>query len=155
VDASRIRFGEMVAGVAAGALFIFMFFPWYGASAQVSGGKVSVPSANAWQAFSFIDVLLFLVVAVTVGLVLARAADAIPPNLPAPAGLIVAAAGGLAVLLILFRLVFTPGEDVVGFGVQVEVGRKIGVFLGLLAAAAIAFGGYTAMNERADETVTS
>ncbi|MEJ7714161.1 MAG: hypothetical protein WKF40_00015 [Thermoleophilaceae bacterium] len=43
----------------------------------------------------------------------------------------------------------------VGFGVQVEVGRKIGVFLGLLAAGAIAFGGYTAMNERADETVTS
>lgn len=155
MDWSRIRFGEMIAGAAAGALFIFMFFPWYGASAQVRGGKISGGNTNAWQAFSFIDILLFLVVAVTIGLVLARAADAIPATLPAPAGLIVAVAGGVAVLLILFRLVITPGEDVVGLGLQVEVGRKIGVFLGLIAAGAIAFGGYTAMNERADETVKS
>lgn len=153
MDSSRISFGEMIAAIAAGALFVFMFVPWYGASASLNGGKVNGVKANAWQAFSIIDILLFLVVAVTLGLVLARAAGKIPAELPAPAGLIVAVAGALAVLLILFRILNTPGEDVIGFGAQVEVGRKIGVFLGLLAAAAITFGGYTAMNERKDKKV--
>jgi hypothetical protein len=148
VDTSRISFGEMVAGVAAALLFIVMFLPWYGASAKVSGGEISGGNANAWQAFSFIDILLFLVIVVTIGLVVARAAGSIPANLPAPPGLIIVGAGALAVLLILFRLINTPGEDVVGFGVQIDVGRKIGVFLGLIAAAAISFGGWTAMNER-------
>lgn len=155
MDTSRISFGETVAGVAAGALFIFMFFPWYGVSAKMGAGEVNGVNASAWDAFSIIDILLFLAVAVTIGLVVARAAGAMPANLPAPPGLIVAAAGAIAVLLILFRLIFTPGEDVVGLGVQVEVGRKIGVFLGLIAAAAISFGGYTAMNERADQTLKS
>ncbi len=155
MDSSRISFGEMVAGIAAGALFIFMLFPWYGSSAQVSGGKIAGGNANAWQAFSIIDILLFLVIVVTLGLVVARAADAIPADLPAPAGLIIAVAGGVAVLLILFRLINTPGEDVTGFGVQVDVGRKLGVFLGLIAAAAISFGGYTAKNERGEDTVKS
>lgn len=150
MDTSRISFGEMVAGIAAAALFVFMLFPWYGASTQVRGGKINGATANAWQAFTIIDLLLFLVVAVTIGLVLARAAGAIPASLPAPAGLIVAGAGALAVLLILFRLINTPGEDVIGFGAQVEVGRKFGIILSLIAAGALTFGGYTAMNERGD-----
>jgi hypothetical protein len=153
VDTTKISFGEAIAGVSAAVLFIVMFIPWYGAKATVPGGQISGGNANAWQSFSFIDVLLFLVIAVTIGLVIARAADAIPADLPAPAGLIIAIAGGLAVLLILFRLINTPGEDVTGFGVEVSVGRKIGVWLGLLLAGGITFGGYTAMNERADGTV--
>ena len=79
----------------------------------------------------------------------ARATGTMPAGLPAPPGLIVAGAGALAVLLILFRLLNTPGEDISGFGVEIDIGRKVGVFLGLLAAGGIAFGGWTAMNERA------
>ena len=72
-----------------------------------------------------------------------------PARLPAPPGLIIAAAGVLALLLVLFRLIDTPGEDFSGFGVEADITRKFGVFLGLLAAAGITFGGWTAMNERA------
>jgi hypothetical protein len=140
----------MVAGASALALLIFMFFPWYGLSAEVPGaGDVSGANANAWEAFSFIDILLFLVILIAIGLVAARAAGSMPAGLPAPPGMIVAAAGALAVLLILFRLISTPGGDAEGFGVEVDIGRKIGAFLGLLAAGGIAFGGWTAMNERA------
>jgi hypothetical protein len=155
VDSSRISFGEMIAGASAFALFIFMFLPWYGASAVVSGNKINGENADAWQAFSFIDILLFLVILLTLGLLVARAADAIPPNLPAPPGMIIVGAGAIAVILILFRILNTPGEDVVGFGVNVDVGRKIGVFLGLIAAAAITYGGWTAANERTNGSVRS
>jgi hypothetical protein len=155
VDSSRISFGETIAGASAGALFIFMFLPWYGASAMVGGSKITGAHANAWQAFSFIDIILFLVIAITLAIVIARAAGAIPPNLPAPPGMIIMGAGAIAVILILFRLLNTPGEDVVGFGVNVDVGRKIGVFLGLIAAAALTYGGWTAGNERRNGSVKS
>jgi hypothetical protein len=147
LDTSKISFGEMIAGASAVALFIFMFFPWYGASASV--GAISASSnATAWEALSFIDILLFLVVVIAIGLTVARAMGSMPAGLPAPPGLIVAAAGAFAVLLILFRLISTPGPDST-FGVEVDISRKIGIFLGLIAAGGITFGGWTAMNERA------
>jgi hypothetical protein len=143
----------MVAGVSGVALFIFMFLPWFGgkATASVPGaGSFSVSGGNvsAWEAFSFIDILLFLCVVVAVGLVVARAAGSVP-DLPQPPGLIIAGAGGLAVLLILFRLVITPDAGVDVASVDIDVTRKIGIFLGLIAAGGITFGGWTAMNERA------
>lgn len=143
MDTSKISFGEMVAAASGLALFIFMLFPWYGIKTEFEGlGDVGGASANAWRAFSFIDILLFLVIVVAVGMAVARAMDSMPANLPAPAGTIVAAAGAFAVLLILFRLIFAPDpSDAVDFT------RKIGIFLGLIAAGGIAFGGYTAMNE--------
>ncbi len=141
MDTSRISFGEMVAAVSGAVLFIVMFMPWYG----VSAGGVSL-NVNAWQSFSFIDILLFLASLVAIGVALARATGNMPAGLPAPPGLIVAGAGALAMLLILFRLINTPGDDLGG---TVDLGRKIGIFLGLIAAGGITFGGYTASNERA------
>lgn len=58
------------------------------------------------------------------------------------------AAGALAVLIVLFRLLLPPDGGID----ELEVSRKIGVFLGLIAAAGVAFGGYTAMNERGSGT---
>ena len=139
MDTSRISFGEMVAAVSAILLFLFMFiFDWFGVK-DIPGG------ASAWQWFSFIDIVLFLVIVVAIAAALLQALGS-APNLPAPAGQIVLAAGVLAVVLILLRIIF-PGDG--PFPVDVDATRKIGAFLGLLAAAGIAFGGYTAMNERA------
>jgi hypothetical protein len=146
VDTSRVSVGEMVAAVSALALFIFMFLPWFGVD-SVEGfgvGDIGI-DANAWEAFSFIDILLFLAVVVVIGLVLASAA-ASTPDLPQPPATVIAAAGALAVVLILFRLIFPPGVDT-GVDVDVDMGRKIGAFLGLIAAAGIAYGGWRAMNE--------
>jgi hypothetical protein len=129
----------MVAGASGLALFIFMFFPWYGIDIGIGSDDFS-----AWTAFDFIDLLLFLAAALAISLAAARAAGAMPPNLPASPGMIVAAAGALAALLVLYRILELPGPDVEG----VEIGRKVGVYLGLIASLGIAFGGFTAMNER-------
>lgn len=146
LDTSKIGFGEMVAGVSAVLLFVFMFLPWFGVSADAGGLQFS-GNATAWESFSLIDILMFLTIVATIVMVVARAAGAMPPDLPAPPGLIVAGAGALVVLLILFRLLNPPdGPEVIG--ASIDVGRKIGIFLGLIAAAGITFGGYTAANER-------
>jgi len=144
LDTSKISFGEMIAGVGGLLLFLFMFLKWYGVEAD----GVELVAGNAWESFSFIDLLLFLAALVAVAVAALRAAGKLPA-LPIPAGQIVAIAGAVAVVLVLFRLIFTPGGGEEVAGVEFDITRKLGVFLGLLASAAIAFGGYTAMNERA------
>ena len=148
MDTSRISFGEMIAAAGGLLLFLFMFVDWYGVDVDIAGFEAS-GGFNAWQAFSFIDLLLFLAAMVAIGVTVARAAGVLPA-LPIPPGQIVAIAGAIAVLLVLFRLIVTPGGGDIA-GDEFDVTRKIGVFLGLIAAGAIACGGYTSMNERAGE----
>jgi hypothetical protein len=147
VDSSKLGVGETIAGISGLALFIFMFLPWYGLD-SVGGFGVSGIDLNvsAWESFSFIDILLFLVAVVVVGLVIVQMAES-TPDMPAPPAQIIAIAGAVAFVLILFRLIVTPGVDTAGLDIDVDLGRKIGIFLGLLAAAGIAYGGWRAMQE--------
>ena len=149
MDTTRISFGEMVAAISGAVLLIVLFFPWYGAEVSVGAFNVSASdSFNAWQAFGLIDLILFLVAITAIGLSLMRAMG-VSLNLPQPPGLIIAAVGAIAVLLILFRLINTPGDFDAGDvpGVDLDISRKIGIFLGLLAAIGVAVGGWLAMNE--------
>lgn len=147
MDSSKLGVGEAIAGISGLALFVFMFLPWYGLD-SVGGFGVSGldVNASAWEAFSFVDILLFLVAVVVVGLVIVQMAES-TPELPAPPAQIITIAGVVALVLILFRLIFTPGLDTGGFDVDVDLGRKIGIFLGLIAAAGIAYGGWRAAQE--------
>jgi hypothetical protein len=157
MDPNRVTTGELIAGASGLLLFVFMFLPWYGGEATVSlpgGGDISASvsdNVNAWEAFPFIDLILFLAAVIAVAMAIARAVGAMPADLPAPAGLIAAVAGTVAVILILYRLIDTPGVEVSGPSVDFDISPKIGIFLSLIAAAGITFGGYTAMNERAEE----
>ncbi|MGH2743263.1 MAG: hypothetical protein ACREX8_08935 [Gammaproteobacteria bacterium] len=153
MDTSRISFGEMVAAASGIALLMFMSaFKWF----TVANDPTGLGDRNAWETFTLIDLVLFLVALAAVGLAVARAARVDLRGLPAPPGLLVAAGGALACALILLRLLVTPDLEIEYPGVtgSVEavggvVDRGIGIFLGLAAAAGIAFGGYTATKERA------
>lgn len=145
MDSSKLGVGEIVAGISGLALFVFMFLPWYGID-SVGGFGVDGADVSAWEAFSFIDVLLFLVAVVVVGLVIVQLAET-TPDMPAPPAQIIMVAGIVALVLILFRLLITPGINADGLEIDVDLGRKIGVFLGLIAAAGITYGGWRASNE--------
>jgi len=145
VDSSKLGVGEIIAGIGGLALFVFMFLPWYGVD-SIGGFGVSGADVNAWEAFSFVDILLFLVAVVVVGLVIVQMAES-TPDMPAPPAQIITIAGVVALVLILFRLIFTPGFDANGLDIDVDLGRKIGIFLGLIAAAGIAYGGWRATQE--------
>jgi hypothetical protein len=149
VDTSKLSFGEMIAGVSGALLFIFMLIlDWWGYDDEGSGVSGGF---SAFQWLSALDILLFLIAAVAVAAAIARATGSMPSDLPQPPGLIVAAAGALAVVISLFRILIPgdgPSSDLGGL-VELDATRKIGAFLGLIAAGGIAFGGWTAMNERA------
>jgi hypothetical protein len=148
MEADKLSTGEKISAASAILLFVFMFFDWFGV--EISGvpgfsGEVSGSGGSAWDALDLIPLILMLAIVVAIGVAVVRLTDA---DLEPPVSLnsIVAALGGLAVLLILYRIVFPPDLGSFG-GVEVDATLKLGIFLSLLAAAGIAYGGYSAMRE--------
>lgn len=158
MDTAKLKTGEIVAAASGVLLFIVMFFNWFGISLEDGGdlsesnqdaitGKINPDdyidadlsdkiSFNAWESFSFIDIILFLAIAVAIGLAV-MAATSRSANLPVAASAVTCAFGILATLLVLFRLIVTP----------YDLGREFFAFVGLILAAGIAVGGWMAMQE--------
>jgi hypothetical protein len=146
MDMNRLSTGEKIAGGSAVLLFIFMFLDWFKVEVSGTGFVGGSLGGNAWEWFSWIDLLMLLTVIVALAVVVIRLSDAIFEP-PVSLNAVVAILGGLSVLFILYRIIDPPGASESFGGVSVDVGRQIGVFLGLLAAAGITYGGYRAMQE--------
>ena len=129
MDFSTVRAGELLAGISGAVLFIVMFLPWF-------GPEVGDQTVSAWEAFDFIDIVLFLAVIAAVGLVVLAAAQS-SVQLPVAASAITAGLGILGTLFVVYRVI-EPVDDAT---------RKYGLFLGLIAVAGIALGGWVAMQE--------
>jgi hypothetical protein len=158
VDTSRLRFGDLIAGGSAVALLIFMFFPWYKVSVKGVPGAGS-DSGSAWQSLGPGDLFLLLLILIVIGCVVVRALGA-EANVPVPVSTVMLAAGALAALYILFRIISLPGElsdaedqlNALGRigGVSVDIGRSFGIFLAFLAALGIAAGSFLSARERGE-----
>jgi len=147
MPATRGGTGELVGGASGLALFAFMFLPWYGATITLGRlGSASLGGLDAWEAFSVLDLVLFAAALLAVVVAVARLVGAGSVDVALPPGLIVAIAGAVAVILVVYRLIDPPTIGQAGF--EVDISRKPGIFLSLIAAAGIAYGGFTAMNER-------
>jgi hypothetical protein len=134
--------GEKVAGVAGLALLIIMFaFDWF--TVDVGGGFADISvGGNAWDTMELIRFIILLAALAGIALAAISASDA---QVDLPMSTIAAGLGILAVVLILYRLIDPPGGEAEEFGV--DIGRGIGAFLGLIAAAGVAAGGWMAMQE--------
>jgi hypothetical protein len=162
MDTSRIGQGQMIAAVAAIVLFIVMFLSWYSVEgldeetqqqaqeaielaeeqglAVPEGASDAVDDAaniSAWDAFDLIKIVMLLTIIAAIALA-AMTAMGSQVNLPVAMSAIVAGLGILTTLLVLYRLIDPPAEG---------LDRSYGVFLGLLASAGIAYGGWRAMEE--------
>ncbi len=144
-DTTRVRFGDLVAGISGAVLFLSLFLHWYSVSVHVAGFSQS-KGFSGWTVLSFIDILLFIVAIIAVGVAVARMAGSIP-RMPVSAGLLVLAAGIIATLLVLFRIIDTPGDAGVFESSAVDVGRSFGIFISFLASLGVAAGGWMTWNE--------
>ena len=148
MDVDKLSTGEKVSAVSAILLFIFMFFDWFGVEVSGAGAFAgSVPGAggNAWDTLDFIPIILVIAIVAAIGVAVLRVIEAdFEP--PVSLNAVVAALGILSVLLILFRIIDPPSFGSFG-GISVDATLKVGIFLGLIAAVGIAFGGYRAMQE--------
>lgn len=143
---SRLRSGETAALAGAVALAVLLGFDWF---------FLSTPDARVGQHESgirslgwFADVLLILAILSALALAfftVTQRATAVPTTLAVFTTLL----GALAAATVAFRLIAQPGLGVEAGNADVEV--ELPAYLGLLAALAIAAGGWRAMaDERAD-----
>jgi hypothetical protein len=163
MEASRIRQGEMIAAVAAVALFIIMFLSWYsvegfgdqseaaedaieqaeelgfdtGAASDAVDEAEDASKISAWDAFDFIKIVMLLTIIAAIAMA-AMSAMGSQVNLPIAMSALVAGLGILTTLLVLYRVIDPPAEG---------LDRAYGVFLGLIASAGIAYGGWRAMED--------
>jgi hypothetical protein len=144
MDLTRLTQGEKIAAVSGIALILIMFiFKWFGLEVGVAGFTAE-GSRNAWGSYGFIDIVLFVTVAAAIGLALISASQT-EVGLPVAASAVVAGLGILSVVLIIISIISPPDFGVEGSGIDHT--RKIGVWLGLIAAIGIAYGGWRAMQE--------
>src|SRR3954462_9663092 len=138
LDANRLSQGQLVAAIAAIVLFIISFLPWFGVSGAVTGGGTTIGGStnfSLWEAENPLDIYLLIVILVALTpAVLSLMGDGGDAPMASMATTLLA---GVGTLLILYQVFDTPGD----------AGRKIGLFLGLIACAGIAVGGYLTMQE--------
>lgn len=139
---SRLRRGEIVAGVAAVVLLLSMFLlPWYSVNGALASlaAKLGVSiSRDAWESLSTTRWLLILAVAASLALVYLQGTRP-APALPVTFSLFVMLLGGLTALVLIYRvLINVPGPNDV-------VSRDVGGFIGLLASFAITYGGASSL----------
>jgi hypothetical protein len=137
---------QRLAAGACVALFLTMFLPWFSQTETVvvgSAAKSTLASAqstlSAFQAFSFVEAAVLLVSASVLAMLWARAAGQ-PFRLPGGDGLIVMAAGLWTALLIVYRMLDTPGPHGT-HSVTSSIGVEWGIFLALIAAIVLAAAG--------------
>lgn len=144
-DTTRVRFGDLVAGISGVILFLSLFLHWYSVSVHIAGFSQS-KGFSGWTVLSVIDIILFIVAIIAVGVAVARAAGSIPRMAISP-GLLVLGAGVLATLLVLFRIIDTPGDTSQFESAAVDIGRSFGIFISLLASLGVAAGGWMTWTE--------
>jgi hypothetical protein len=149
---SRPNAGEKIAAVSALLLFILTFLDWFVIEISESAGVdflLNGTGQSAWEALDYTPVALVIAIAVVLGVMGLRLAGA-AHKLPIPASVLIMVAGAVSALLILFRIVDPPsfGSFRGTFGtVSGEGEAQLPIFLALLAAIGITFGGYWMMRE--------
>jgi hypothetical protein len=156
LDFRELKRGEAIAGIAGVILVVVMLvFSWFAIKetgvldARLSHPHTEVGSGrNAFQSFSVIDFVLLAAALAAMALPLLRAAQW-RPELRWPLSATVGVLGVVAVVLIVIRIASPPDLTVPGGHVSdlpnAEVVRQVGVWFGLVSAAAVAYGGATAM----------
>lgn len=155
MDLRRVRRWEWLTGAAGVVLLVSLFLPWYGLDNVNVGGAIPfdpTATANAWESFAVVDVLLALAALGAMALPVVAAMQrtaAVPQALTA----ILIVFDTVAAVAAVVRLLNVPNAATVlrvlggegGYSGSVDVTREPGVFIGTLAALAIFFFDYRSM----------
>jgi hypothetical protein len=121
------------AGIAAAAMVVTLFLPWYQQSYVPEGSREFVQrNVSAFGAFSFVEAAVMLVAAGVLFLVWARSQEK-AFHLPGGDGTAIAMAGGWALLLIVWRLFDEPDAP----NESTDYSLQWGIFAALAAAGAL------------------
>lgn len=143
IDWAAISRGTWLALVGGVLLVIAPFLDWYSVSAEVEGITLVSIGGSGWDTTDVAK--LVFVIGLVVLAVVAIELFAANITLPVAASTVLLGLGGLAALLVLYRIVDIPG-DTEGLD-GVDIGRSFGLFLALIAAGLVAAAGYLKLQE--------
>jgi hypothetical protein len=131
-DPATVSRGTWVAAGGSLVLLISVWLEWYHVS--IAGFSIG---GSGWDATDLAKLIALLAIAglVVVGLELFATNVA----MPYPSSLILIGIGALSALLVLFKIIDKPGPS--------QISLSYGIFVALIAAIAIAVGGYLKMQE--------
>ena len=153
MDVNRFSQGQLIAAASAVLLLIFMFLPWF----EIPGVEATLPeglpdeidlsgtpgieseSLNAWEGENPLDIFLLLTAIVALAGVLLASSGGGGASPPVPLAMATFLLGAIGTLMVLYQVFDVPGD----------LDRKIGLFLGLIAVAGVAVGGYLSMQDEA------
>src|SRR5947209_8381325 len=125
-----------IAAIAAIALLVTMFLPWYGLqSLNRKTGAIYAHNINAFGDVSFVEAAIFLVAVGVLAMLIARV-EGREFHLPGGDGTIALFAGGWATALIFYRVFDRPPGN--GY----PVGIQWGFFLAFVASGGLAYAGW-------------
>lgn len=153
MDISKLTKGEQIIGVAAIVFIISTFLPWFTVEAEGFGGALS-EGANGWDVgFLWARFPALIALVMLVAVVLDKLTEVQLPDLPVTWGQLHLGLGALVALLVLLKLLI--GEDAGLSGAEaafldelgISISRAWGIFVALLAAIALAVGGFFKFQE--------
>jgi hypothetical protein len=161
---TRLRSGEIVAGLGAAALLVSLFLDWFELADPAVGREPgdlrgptlvavlggAVPHQTGWGSLGWLALVpLVATIALTLALVVATVVER-TPALPLALGVMIVPVALLAVLVILLRLVAQPdlGTD----APDAEVVVRWPAYLGLAGAAAALVGAWIALGDERTNT---
>lgn len=130
-------------------LLASVFVNWYTLTVSIAGRSGS-KSENGWDSGSAAKIIALLAIVVIAAWLVEVFAEGV--TLPFPAWMVAGAAGAVALLLVIFKVVSKPASDEIGkfnalgFG-HASVSTSWGIWLALLACIAVLAGAYMRMNE--------
>lgn len=138
-DVARWSQAERITGVATVILLVSLFLPWFSASVSGSifGKRVRgiSGSVSGTTAHGYLWVVFVLCLAIIAFLVLQAGFQSLPSQLPAAPAVLLLAATGLNLLLVLIGFFVKPGGGNF-LGISVSVSWSFGAFTALIAAVA-------------------
>jgi fatty acid desaturase len=146
--------GTLVGLIASVLLLISVFFTWYSVEVKIAGLSTS-KGASGWDATDVAKLVFLLALIAAAALALEQFGAGV--ELPVPASMISGVCGILALLLVLYRLISKPDFGIKSFSLpdlnggqklfDVNVGTSWGIYVSLIAAAAMIVGAYLAMSD--------
>jgi hypothetical protein len=127
---------QRLSAIAALALWVTMFLPWYSESGLAvgrTGVRTGGISLTAWSSFSWVEAAVLLVSGAVLALLFARG-ERRAFHLPFGDGGVITLAGGWVALLIVYRMFDKTSTKTVAGAGEISTGIEWGIFFALLAA---------------------
>jgi hypothetical protein len=144
MDLNKLTLGDRVVAISAILLLIFAFFPWFNYS--IAGFDVG--DENGYDFFLFGTIPVILGILMVVQIALTRFSQTKMPAVGSLTwGQVHVIAGGLALLLVLIKLLIGSSVDIPLTDDDFDGDRAFGIFLALISAAGLTAGGFLKMRE--------